>query len=895
MPLSSGTRLGTFEIVAPLGEGGMGQVYRARDTKLQRDVALKILPDAFASDRDRLARFEREAQVLASLNHPNIAHIHGVEESGSVRALVMELVDGDDLSVPIARGPMPIDEVLPIARQILDGLEAAHDQGIVHRDLKPANIKLRPDGTVKVLDFGLAKAIEGAGGTGAAGGQLSQSPTITTPAMTQAGVVLGTAAYMSPEQAKGRPADRRSDLWAFGCIVYEMMTAQRPFAGEDVADTLAHILTKEPDWTALPTNTPTAIRRLLRRCLERDRKRRIDSAAAARLDIDEAASGETATVPTLPPSINGPAPRSSWLAWSIAAAAIAAAIVAFAKWAPWRATPEPARLAFELGLAGPGNASGSPTQFAISPDGTQVVSRVFEDNVPRLAVRSLARLEATTLAHTENGAYPFWSPDGRTIVFFADGKLKSLDVAGGTPQTMLDAAGYGGSWNRDGVILFVPRQNGGISKMPATGGPALPVTELNVARGDIGHRFPRFLPDGRHFVFLVKSSKPESGGIYLGSLDATDTHRLVDTDSKPEFAGPDLLLFARGGALMAQRLDVAASRLTGSPFQIVEPVGSSAANGSASFSVSSNGVLAYRNGFGGDAQELVWLDRSGKRLGAVGAPAGYRNPQLSPDGKQLAVYKPDGGGDIWITELERGTSTRFTTDPASDNMPVWSPDGSRIAFVSDRDGGIFNIYQKNVNGTGADDLLLKTPYNKIVTDWSRDGRTLIYQEENPKTKNDLWTLSLTGDRKPMPLLASPFNEVEGTLSPNGRWIAYMSDEGGNRQVYVAKFPAMDRKWLVSTTRITAHPRWSADGHELFFDASGTMSAVSITEEGPLKDLKLDVPKALFAGLQDFPPHNFDVAGDRFLVLMNPGAINAAGNVPPITIIVNWQSGLPTRR
>ena len=899
MALSPGTRLGVYEVLAQIGEGGMGLVYRAHDTTLNRDVALKILPDAFANDPDRLARFQREAQVLASLNHPNIAHIHGVEASGGIRALVIELVEGDDLAQRIARGSIPIDEVLPIAQQILEALEAAHEQGIIHRDLKPANIKVRSDGMVKVLDFGLAKAIEGAGEAGRAGragsDNLSQSPTITTPAMTHAGMILGTAAYMSPEQAKGRPADRRSDVWAFGCVLYEMLTGRRSFIGEDVAETLAHILTKEPDWTALPAHTPLAVRRLLRRCLERDRKRRLDSAAAARLEIDEASAPPSAADITAISTIDsGQATRSNTrtLPWAITGAALIVTSVLLMLWAPWRATPEPARLTFELQT----ESGGSPSSFAISPDGTQVVARIQVGDVPRLSIRPLARLEAITLSRTDGATSPFWSPDGRAIGFFADGKLKTVDiVGGGTPQLLAEAGqGLGGSWNRDGVILFAPDLNGPIYRVAAGGGTPVAVTDLDTTRGDLAHRFPCFLSDGVHFLFLVRSPRPEAGGIYLGSLASKETHRLVNAANKPEFAPPDLMLFARESTLMAQQLDVRSWQVLGTPFRVVEPVGSNGL-GASSFSVSDTGVLAYRTGSGSNSRELAWVDRSGKQEGVVGVAAGYRDPRLSPDGRQLAVFKADGGGDIWVMELDRGIGTRFTLDPASDNVPVWSPDGTRIAFVSNRDGGVFNIYQKNSGGTGPEELLLKTPHDKLLNDWSPDGRYLVYQEDDPQTKTDLWMLPVVGDRKPSRLLATPFNEGEATFSPDGRWIAYTSDESGTREVYVQKFPTSDRKWHVSN-RLAAHPRWGSDGKELFFDSGGTMTAVSITDTGPRGELMPAAPKRLFTGLSDLPPHNFDVAGagQRFLVLLSP-QLTSTGQLPPITVVVNWKSGLPIGR
>ena len=453
--------------------------------------------------------------------------------------------------------------------------------------------------------------------------------------------------------------------------------------------------------------------------------------------------------------------------------------------------------------------------------------------------------------------------------------------------------GYGGTWNHDGVILF-GAQFGPIYRVAASGGSAVPVTELDAARGDTSHRFPRFLPDGVHFLYLVRSSSPTSGVIYVGSLASKEVHRLVDALNKPEFAPPDVLLFARESTLMGQRIDTSTFQVIGAPFRVMEAVNSNVTSGASAFSVSNNGVLVYRTGGGGDVRDLAWVDRSGKLESTVGAPAGYQNPRLSPDGQRLAVFKPEAGGDIWVTELERGTSTRFTLDPAADNVPLWSPDSARIAFVSNRDGGVFNIYQKNAGGTGPEELLLKSPYHKQLNDWSPDGRYLLYQEDGPQTKSDLWMLPLAGDRKPVRLLATPFSEIEATFSPDGRWIAYTSDESGTRQVYVQKFPTADRKWQVSSGRLGTHPRWGPDGKELFFDAGGTMMAVSVTRLGPGDEIRPGAPKRLFDGLLALPPHNFDVAHDgrRFLVLLSPGIATRSA---PITVVVNWKSGLSLGR
>jgi Tol biopolymer transport system component len=590
--------------------------------------------------------------------------------------------------------------------------------------------------------------------------------------------------------------------------------------------------------------------------------------------------------------------RDARLPWIVAALATIAAAAAVALWAPWRTEPEPARVAFEIQTPY-GGGTGPLYSLAISPDGTHIVARAADGDADSLWVRPLARLEGGRLARTDGAWYPFWSPDGKTVGFFADGKLKKIDISGTAPQTLADSQFNqgGGTWNRDGVILFAPRLDGPIYRVEE-GGPVVPVTELDATRGDTFHRFPRFLPDGVRFVYLVVSSKPGSGGIYLGSLASKEAHRLVDVLSKPEFAPPDLLLFLRESTLMGQRLDINTSQIVGAPFRVVEPVLSGVNNNvNAAFSVSDNGVLAYRTGSSSGVRELVWVDRSGKREGTVGPPAGYQNPRLSPNGQRLAVFKPEDGGDVWVIELDTTISTRLTMDPAEDNVPLWSPDGSRIAFVSNRDGGVFNIYQKNAGGTGEEELLLETPHSKTLNDWSPDGRYLLYEEVDPQTKKtDVRMLSLA-DRKASPLIANPSaNESEATFSPNGRWIAYTSDESGRRQVHVQRFPTPDRKWQVSgATVAAAHPRWGSD-EELFFDITGTMTAVRVTGVGSGGEFKPGAPTPLFNGLANPSLHNFDIAddaGQRFLVLMAPGSVT--GDSAPITVVVNWKSGLSLGR
>ena len=753
----------------------MGQVFRARDTKLDRDVAIKILPETFAHDVDRLARFQREAKTLASLNHPNIAIIHGLEHAGDVHALVMELVEGEDLSQRIAGGAIPLDEALPIAKQIADALEAAHEQGIIHRDLKPANIKVRADGTVKVLDFGLAKAIEPV----AVAGSLTHSPTITTPAMTQAGMILGTAAYMSPEQARGKPVDRRTDIWAFGCVLYEMLTGKRAFPGEDVTDTIAAVVKEQADLTRVPARA----RRLLESCLEKDPRKRLQAIGDMRLLLETAPQAAT-------PSRQ----RYGRAALLVAgAAALGAAVLAPIALIHLREVP-PETPVIRATILPPDNTTFDFAQGvglpALSPDGRRIVfgARTADGATP-LWVRSLDALTAQPLAGTDGATFPFWSPDGQFIAFFADGKLKKIDASGGPALTLTDAPlGRGGSWNRDGVIVFEGDVGGPLLRVSSAGGASIPATRESGS-------FPWFLPDGQHFLFQGSGADGVGAApIRAASLDGAPT-ATVGTGSNALYAQGHVL-FLREGTLMAQPFDAERLTTTGEAVPVAEQVEGVLNSGRVgAFSVSETGLLAYREGAGARGAFLTWFDRSGKQGTAVGDAVGLNEFRFSPDRQRVAVAVQDRAGfDIWIYDVSRGLRTRLTFDAASDRYPVWSPDGTSIVFASNRKGK-FDLYRKAVDSVGAEELLYANDLDKTPTSWSADGKWLLYDafDPNSKTGRDLWALPLTPERpgaalKPFLVLQTTFTEVDAQFSPNGQWILYGSDESQRNEIYVTPFP-----------------------------------------------------------------------------------------------------------
>jgi serine/threonine protein kinase/Tol biopolymer transport system component len=831
LALIPGTRLGVYEVTAQIGEGGMGQVYRATDTKLKRQVAIKILPLSVAGDSDRLARFQREAELLASLNHPHIAGIYGLEENGGVVALVMELVDGDDLSQRIARGAIPIDEALPIAMQIAEALEAAHEQGIIHRDLKPANIKVRPDGTVKVLDFGLAKALDRGA---AANADAMNSPTLSMHA-TQAGIILGTAAYMSPEQAAGKPVDKRSDVWAFGVVVLEMLTGRPVFTGETVSHVLASVLKSEPDWTVLPITTPPPVRRLLRRCLEKDRRRRLADLADARLEIEEALTAaseiDTSVVP------RGSAPRSagsSALPW--AATGLFAIALVFMLWAPWRKlppSPAPLRLSAELGADISIVNHGDAADVTLSPDGTLLafVARKEAGGGDQLYLRRLDRAQATPLSGTNGAKGPFFSPDGQWIAFMAGGKLKKIAVAGGAVVTLCDAPDpRGATWAADGTIVFSPDvrpvPNVTLQRVSAAGGKSESLTPL--APGEVTQRYPQALPGGRGVLFTSSAT--------IGAFDDADlvvlslparTRKIVQRGGyQGRYLTSGHLVYMHEGTLYAAQFDLDRLEATGPPVPALEGIASGSTAGGAEVALSASGTLVYIPGrSGGGPVPINWLDRTGNATILRSTPANWANLRFAPDGRRLALDIVDGQNNIWVYEWARDTLTRLTSDSFRDSTPVWTPDGRRIAFASTRgDTRTPNLYWQGADGAGVAQRLTESTNLQLPASWHPSGRLLAFEEQNPHTGYDVMMLPMNGDDesgwkpgKPTVFLNSPFAEREPMFSPDGRWLAYSSDETGRAEVYVRPFPGPGGKWQISAAGGTV-PTWSQTKRELFYKA-----------------------------------------------------------------------------
>lgn len=879
MTLTSGSKFGHYEIVGSIGAGGMGEVYRARDTTLNRDVALKVLPAAVAQDPERLARLRREAQVLASLNHPNIAQIYGFETAG-VSALVLELVEGPTLADRIAEGALTPAEALEIARQIASALAAAHDAGIVHRDLKPANVKVRDDGTVKVLDFGLAKATFGSGTP-------DDSPTMTSPVMTTIGTVLGTAAYMSPEQARGRAVDARADIWAFGVVLMEMVTGRRAFSGGTVSDTMAAVLTREPDLDGVPV----AMRRLVRACLVKDPAHRLRHIGDAMTLVDEAAAA---------PAAPARAGASRW-AWPAAITLTAVALAAVA-WLLLRPQPAETLDATFLIDAPAGTAFNyTYTATAISPNGRQLVFRLATSaGAPALWLRQLDSLDARPIPGTDRADFPFWSTDGRSLAYFAGGRLERVNIGSGAPIVLCDAsdadtATTGGAWNEAGVIIFGAPQ--GLYQVSASGGTPALIMPVSAANGETGVGFPQFLPDGDQFLIFVRSEDMARQGMYVSSLSHPDRKRLVLATNRKAIAVADdhrreaHLLYLQDRTLLARRLDLSSLALTGEPIAVAANVDLFAPGFHASFWASASGsVLAYRTE-SSDRPRLTWVTTDGAVRRETGTDDFYTHVRLSPDGTRAIVELVEDKGlpAIWTWDFTRRVKTRQTFNAKPDRFPVWAPNGHEIAFGSLR-SGILQLYRKDLSGSQAEEALTDGPGDKTPSDWSRDGRYLLYMQNGATTTEDIWALPMSGDRKPFPVVRTAAIETTPALSADGRWLAFESAQSGRPEVYVMRFlgPASNAErpgplWQVSTQG-GSRPRWSGDGRALFFVALDDRSIQRAAVRALGTSFESDAP-ARFAdvALMSVARSPFDVAADGRRVLLLERTVNQAA---PLVVVTN---------
>jgi Tol biopolymer transport system component len=891
MTLPIGARLGPYEIVAQAGAGGMGEVYRARDIRLDRTVAIKILPAYLSAMPESKQRFEREARAISSLQHPNICTLYDIGSEDGTDYLVMEYLEGETLADRLAKGPLPPEQVLSYGVEIAEGLEKAHRTGVVHRDLKPGNIMLTKSGA-KLMDFGLAKTTVAAPPASGLTATLA-SPHASQP-LTAEGMVVGTFQYMSPEQVEGKEADARSDIFALGAVLYEMATGKRAFPGKSQASVVAAVLALEPKpISTIQPMSPPALDRVVKGCLAKDPDERWQTAHDVKLQLEWIAEGGSQA--GIPAPVSARRRMSQNVAWATAAVCLLAAVAFAVAW--WLRAPS-LRRPVRVSILAPENNAFKPFDLAISPDGSKLAFVATDAaGKSQLWVRPLESLSAQPLAETQGASLPFWSADSRSLGFFADGKMKRVEASGGALQVLADApTPRGGAWSAEGVILFAPSAGEPLYRVPATGGSPAPVTTLDTKKGDVSHRWPCFLPDGRHFVFMVRrggatpstvnAPLQEEGdlGTYAASLDAKEKVFVVNSPRRTLYA-PGYLLFVRGNNLMAQRFDEKHLRLAGEPTPVAEQVAMDATF-NAAYSVSDNGTLVVHSGGLAASSVVTWYDRGGKSAGSL-ASDNFNVIRLAPDDRRLAasIYDTSGGEDIWLFDLVRGVRTRFTFDPALDDDPVWSPDGNSMVFDSNR-GGTYGIYQKLSNGAQKEELAFTDPATKFPSSWSHDGKYVLFDRLDPqrKLKTDVWVLPMFGDHKAFPLVATEFNEQYGEFSPDGRWVAYVSNESGRDEVYAVAFPNPAARFQISAGG-GSNPLWR--GNELFYtDADNKIMAVDLVARGD--SLEIATPHALWQPrlTNTSPPYTVTADGKRFLA--NELPLQSTGH---LTVVFNWDAGL----
>jgi eukaryotic-like serine/threonine-protein kinase len=888
MALVNSTRLGPYEIIASLGEGGMGEVYRARDTRLDRTVAIKILPAHFSLDPVRKQRFEREAKIISSLNHPHICVLHDVGSQDGIDYLVMECVEGETLAKRLEKGSLPIEQVLKYGMQIADALGQAHRSGVIHRDLKPGNIMLTPGGA-KLLDFGLAKPVA----------PLANLATATAAArpeapMTEEGAVVGTFQYMSPEQIEGKDLDGRSDIFSLGAVLYEMVTGKRAFEGKSQLSVASAILDKEP--TAISTFkpvTPPALHHAIRRCLAKEREERWQSARDLRAELEWIARDDTGTQAVKAPKSFG------WMTWLSALALSGAALFMvgyFSHSVPQaqliRASlPPPPEAAFTISSSVAGS-------MAISPDGRLLVLTAQpKGDAPQLWVRSLDTLESRPLAGTQGAFAPFWSPDSKWIAFFSGGKLRKVEGSGGPVETLCDAPiGRGGTWNRDGLILFSPNISQPLYRVADTGGAATPVTQLDATRQEVTHRWPDFLPDGKHYLYFVRAATPAATGVYLGTLGSDQHSQIIASSTNAVYVAPGYLLFGRADVLVAQPFDNQLMQVTGAPVQIAQNVSMMPATNYANFAASQTGTLIYSSGTVEVGRQFYWFDRRGKQVGKLGPPEYASEPQLSPEGKRLALRlwtQPVGNFEVWVYDLARGVHARTSFNALTGFSPVWSPGGLQLAYShsAPRISGD-HLFLLNADGTGREQLL-ESPFLESIANypssWSPDGASLLFDRQDKSGKISVWVLPLGGDRKPYAFVETQFDSQMGMFSPDGHWVAYVSNDSGKAEIYVVPFPGPGTRVRVSMDG-GAQPRWRRDGRELFYLSPATEMMAAEVSAGP-GDFRVGAVRRLFAlsGLGGVPGNLYDVTADgqKFIAVQD---LEHTSTVP-LTIVINWPAQL----